>query len=261
MRCSSTAARMSSARSSSAAASTSCSFTRSSARALQRPDTSVGYRPAMRRGVVASILTAVLALVALGLIGAAPAAASPAAQYGIQDDAWLMYGPGTLSSARRHARSPRHPARPLHAALGPGRPDPTHVTARSRRQRISVGAVRDRAPGAPRRRDHDARHAIRVAGLGERRPPAELAPGERARRLRLRGLEAVPVGAPLDGLERAERPDVLHTRVAARLRAPAAQPGIRVAAPGELRERRCRRSHLAAQDRLRACRRSHSWKG
>jgi hypothetical protein len=52
----------------------------------------------MRRGVVASILTAVLALVALGLIGAAPAAASPAAQYGIQDDAWLMYGPGTLST-------------------------------------------------------------------------------------------------------------------------------------------------------------------
>src|SRR6478752_9886702 len=98
MKCSSTAARMSSARWSSAAASTSSSFTRSSAQALQRPDTSVGYRPAMRRGVVASTLTAVLALVALGLIGAAPAAASPAAQYGIQDDAWLMYGPGTLST-------------------------------------------------------------------------------------------------------------------------------------------------------------------
>jgi hypothetical protein len=52
----------------------------------------------MRRGVVAATLSAVLALVALGLIAAAPAAASSGAQYGIQDDAWLMYGPGALST-------------------------------------------------------------------------------------------------------------------------------------------------------------------
>ena len=46
----------------------------------------------MRRGVVAPIVIVVLAL-----LGATPAMASPSAQYGIQDDAWLMYGPGTLS--------------------------------------------------------------------------------------------------------------------------------------------------------------------
>ena len=46
----------------------------------------------MRRGVVAPIVIVVLAL-----LGAMPAMASPSAQYGIQDDAWLMYGPGTLS--------------------------------------------------------------------------------------------------------------------------------------------------------------------
>ncbi|MCW2976003.1 MAG: hypothetical protein JWM06_1284, partial [Actinomycetia bacterium] len=46
----------------------------------------------MRRGVVAPIVVVVLALLV-----AAPAAAAPSAQYGIQDDAWLMYGPGTLS--------------------------------------------------------------------------------------------------------------------------------------------------------------------
>jgi hypothetical protein len=46
----------------------------------------------MRRGVVAPIVIVVLALLA-----AAPAAAAPTAQFGIQDDAWLMFGPGTLS--------------------------------------------------------------------------------------------------------------------------------------------------------------------
>jgi hypothetical protein len=46
----------------------------------------------MRRGIVVPIVVVVLAL-----LGAAPAVASPSAQYGIQDDAWLMYGPGTLS--------------------------------------------------------------------------------------------------------------------------------------------------------------------
>jgi hypothetical protein len=43
------------------------------------------------RGVGASIV------VALALLAAAPAGASPGASFGIQDDAWLMYGPGTLA--------------------------------------------------------------------------------------------------------------------------------------------------------------------
>jgi hypothetical protein len=48
----------------------------------------------MRRGVGAAFLVAgALALVS---IWAAPAGASPGARYGIQDDAWLIYGPGTL---------------------------------------------------------------------------------------------------------------------------------------------------------------------
>ncbi len=45
----------------------------------------------MRRGVGAVFIAA------LALAAAAPASASPGAQYGIQDDAWLMYGPGTLA--------------------------------------------------------------------------------------------------------------------------------------------------------------------
>src|SRR5207342_1903583 len=34
---------------------------------------------------------------ALALLASAPAQASSGAQYGIQDDAWLMFGPGTLT--------------------------------------------------------------------------------------------------------------------------------------------------------------------
>src|SRR4051794_5086120 len=45
----------------------------------------------MIRGVGAAIVAA------FALLAAAPASASPGAQYGIQDDAWLLYGPGTLS--------------------------------------------------------------------------------------------------------------------------------------------------------------------
>ncbi|MDX6486218.1 MAG: hypothetical protein QOF43_1371 [Gaiellaceae bacterium] len=44
----------------------------------------------MRRGVGAGFV------VALALLAALPAQASPGARYGIQDDAWLMFGPGTL---------------------------------------------------------------------------------------------------------------------------------------------------------------------
>ena len=45
----------------------------------------------MRRGVGAVFIAAI------ALAAAAPASASTGAQYGIQDDAWLMYGPGTLA--------------------------------------------------------------------------------------------------------------------------------------------------------------------
>src|SRR4051812_21775765 len=46
----------------------------------------------MRRGVGALALAAAAVLLAV-----APASASSGAQYGIQDDAWIVYGPGTLN--------------------------------------------------------------------------------------------------------------------------------------------------------------------
>jgi hypothetical protein len=50
----------------------------------------------MHRGAGAA-LAAALVLLGAAFAGAAPARASSGAQFGIQDDAWLMYGPGTLA--------------------------------------------------------------------------------------------------------------------------------------------------------------------
>ena len=47
----------------------------------------------MRWGVAAAVVLSTFALA-----GAAPAGASPGAAFGLQDDAWLMYGPGTLAA-------------------------------------------------------------------------------------------------------------------------------------------------------------------
>jgi len=76
----------------------------------------------MRRGVAAGLV------VAACLAAASAAAASPGARFGIQDDAWLMYGPGTLTerittleglgagivrfTLRWDEIAPRRPARP-----------------------------------------------------------------------------------------------------------------------------------------------------
>jgi hypothetical protein len=49
------------------------------------------YRPRVLRGFGAVFVAA------FALLAAVPAQASAGAQFGIQDDAWLMYGPGTLN--------------------------------------------------------------------------------------------------------------------------------------------------------------------
>ena len=47
------------------------------------------------------VLIALLALAATALVPA-PAAASPGIRYGIHDDAWIAYGPGTLVEVNEH---------------------------------------------------------------------------------------------------------------------------------------------------------------
>ena len=153
---------------------------------------------------------------------------------------------GHVVGAIDDAGRARHPARALHPALGPDRAHASGVAPQSGRPCVRVGAVRDGPARAARPRHHHARDALRRAGLGERRTSRQLAAEERLRGLRVCGIEALSVGAPLDGLERAERTDVRRAGVADRVREAAAQPGVRIAPPGELRERRRRRRDLAA---------------
>ena len=44
------------------------------------------------------ILLVCLLGVCVGVVAAAPANASAGARFGIKDDAWILYGPGTLNS-------------------------------------------------------------------------------------------------------------------------------------------------------------------
>ena len=57
---------------------------------LHGPSRRSGYRQSMSR------LLLLAATVAVFLACSAPAEASPYVRYGLQDDAWLVYGPGTL---------------------------------------------------------------------------------------------------------------------------------------------------------------------
>ena len=105
----------------------------------------------------------------------------------------------------------------------------------------------DPARPAPPRPDARA-HAGRDAGVGERRPGAELRPAAAARlpRLRARRRHALPLGSVLADLERAEPAPLAQTDEGGDLRPAPAQPGVRgdprrsAARPGRRRRRRRR---------------------
>ena len=120
----------------------------------------------MRRGVGAVFLAA------LALAAAAPAGASPGAQFGIQDDAWLMYGPGTLAERVTTLQS-------LGVGIvrftfaGTRSPDEARPAARPGRRRYDWGAYGDVLDALHAARHPRARDALGLAALGERRRPAE----------------------------------------------------------------------------------------
>ena len=162
------------------------------------------------------------------------------------------HGAGNARPAARAARPDGRPHRAVHAALGRGRSDEAGGSARPVGSRVRLDAVRRGARRAACPRHHHGPHDLGRSRLGERKPSAELAPADRSRRLRLRRIEALPVGAPLDDLERAEQPTVRRPCLPRALRSRCAQPGVRIAPSRELGERRRRRRHLAAQDAERA---------
>ena len=170
--------------------------------------------------------------------------------------------------ARRRSRHARPPARrraearrvdrPLQHALGSDRAEEARTCARLERSRVPVA---DRGHGAQRparARHRAARHALRRAGVGERRPQGERAAEELAdvRRLRLRRCEALPVRPEVDDLERAEPEPLPRRNVAEPLRQDAAQSRLRGDPPREPAcARRGRRDRAAREQRwLRAAR-------
>ncbi len=186
----------------------------------------------MRLALVLAVLAA-LAFPAL-------APASPYLRAGVQDDAWLQYGPGTLSDRLDRLD-----------ALGV---DVVRVTI----------DWRDTEP--VRGKDDWSRADLLLNGLHERgiaplvtlwgtpgwangAPRCELGADVEVdvRGLRAPRRRALPVRAPLGDLERAEPAALAASHVTARVRATAAQPGVRRDSP---REPAARRSPAASRRRV-----------
>ena len=87
--------------------------------------------------------------------------ASRGVQYGIQDDAWLLDGPGTFEQRLDQLQQLGVDIVRCQHPLGSGRADAAGARARLDRSRVSLGGVRRRAPGPAR-----ARHQPVVTLLG-----------------------------------------------------------------------------------------------
>jgi hypothetical protein len=119
-------------------------------------------------------IAAIVLLLSIALLAPASASASSSIKYGVQDDAWLLYGPETPAqriqilqrlgvdvvrlTLRWDAVAQSKPAEPR---------DPSDPS-------ISVGSLR-LDPATPARRAHQRVDLpVRDAGVGERRAEAEL---------------------------------------------------------------------------------------
>ena len=168
----------------------------------------------------------------------------PSLAYGIQDDAWLEYGPARSRSASRRC-----------SASGSTSSASPFAGMRSRRRR-----ARSTGPGtdAVLEQLHDAGidAVVTLYGTpswanGGKGPNVAPAPRRRLRGVRRRSGRAIPVRAPLDDLERAEPAPLAVDGLAGAVRDPAAQPGV-------CRDPLCvaRRRRWPAASRLRAAERA-----
>ena len=196
---------------------------------------------------------ALLIVLALPFAAAAPAEASPQARFGIQDDAWLVYGPGTLDDrldtldrlgvdvvrwtirwdqvAKQRPTSPRLAGDPAYDwSLS------DDVLAGLRRR--GIGAVVTLL-GTPRWAN------------GGRAWQVAPTPRRRLRGLRRRDRAPLPVGPRLDDLERAEPAALAEPGLGADVRGAAAQPGLRRAQGREPQQPGRRRRHRPARERRR----------
>ncbi len=201
---------------------------------------------------------AVVLLVACALavaLGSERADAAPGVKFGIQDDAWLEHGPGTLSS--RVATLDRLGLDVVRVTLG-------LVPGRAAARRAALAAIGPPARRTARPRARTGRDARRDAGLGQR------GPGSERRSARPRGHRGVrpsrraplPLRRPLGDLERAEQASLALPRVPGHVRAADPQPGLprhQVGRRPGPRRRWCHRT--AGRERRHLARRLHPGNG
>ena len=178
-------------------------------------------------------LALVLGAICAAALGAGRADASTYALYGIQDDAWIRYGNGSVDRARDAAQVDGRRRSCASRCAGTR----SRRRARERPQPgdpRTAGGVRGDS-GRCTRRSPCRRDDLRRAALDERRPRAELGADERLddRELRLRRAAPLPVDPRLDDLERAEQADLPAPDEPGRLHGATPEPGLRRAAQRE----------------------------
>ena len=137
------------------------------------------------------------ATVAAFLACSAPAEASPYVRYGLQDDAWLVYGPGKLDE--RIAELDRIGVDLVRFTINWNAVEKVRGKRELGERGLGPG-------GAARPGDRAGRDALRRPALGKRRSRSELGTqvGLDLRGVRLRGREALSLGEAVARLERAE---------------------------------------------------------
>ena len=176
-------------------------------------------------------MTLIVLLFALAAcVAASSAQASSGVQFGIQDDAWLEFGPGNARPAAGDVRAARRAARPLHAALEPDRPAAAEGSRPRRAIAPTTGIGPDRILRGLRR--HGLTPVLTLVGTpawanGGRAPrfapprPTRLPP------LRDRRRPSLSVGSLLADLERAEQAPLAQADEGGDLRPAPAQPRVR----------------------------------
>ena len=185
------------------------------------------------------VLTLAAALAAF-LALSAPADASRFVRYGLQDDAWIAYGPGSLDE--RLDKLDRMGVKLVRYTL-----NWHEIEARKGRYRLGSGRCDPARTG--RARDRAGRDDLGHAALGERRPLAELGAALEVdvRRLRAPRRRPLSVRPELADLERAEPAPLAPPDLAEGLHADAAEPRLCGDPPGDARREGGRRRHRAAR--------------
>ena len=190
-----------------------------------------GNAPEMRIPLVVALSCALLGL-------CAPAAdASPNVRFGIQDDAWLTHGSGTLDD--RLDRLERLGVDVVRFNLHWDRIEPSRGEYDWEDSDAVLNGLREsRDPGRRRHR--------RLAHVGERRQGAELRPRRVVvRRLRPRGRLPLPLGEAVADVERAEPGSLAASDLAERLRPPDPQSRLRGGPRSDPARQGRRRRHCA----------------